>query len=466
VDKIIANVAGRTIEESSIEQFKLGLRGKLLRPGDDDYDSSRRVFNAMIDKHPALIARCAGVADVIQAVNFARQNNLVVAVRGGGHNVAGNAMCDGGLVIDLSNLKGIRVDPARRTAQAEAGATLGEFDHETQAHEQGTTLGVFSPTGIAGLTLGGGYGWLAGKYGLASDNLLSADVVTAEGKLISANSEENQDLFWGLRGGGGNFGVVTSFTYKLHPVSRVLAGSVAWPIARTGEVLHFLRDFTSQVPDELGLVAALFTTPDDIPIVGITVCYAGPIEEGERVLAPTRKFGPPLVDTIGPMKYVQVQKMLDPLLPWGLYNYWKSAFFKDLSEPIIDTIETYAKTCPSLNTFIMIELYSGAASRVPPDATAFNHRGKLYNFSILSVWKNPADSERNLEWTRTFWNSIQPFLSNRVYVNYLSQEGEERVRAAYGNNYERLEILKKKYDPSNLFRVNQNIKPPVPIPAQ
>src|SRR2546427_2252569 len=353
------------VPQTAIENLKKHLRGQLLRPQDPGYDEARKIWNGMIEKRPALIARCNGAGDVVNSVKFAREHDLTVAVRGGGHNIAGKCVPEGGFLIDLSGMKGMRVDLTRRTARAEGGLKLGEFDRETQAFGLATTLGIASDTGIAGITLGGGYGWLAGKYGLACDNLLSADVVTADGKLLSASSEENQDLFWGLRGGGGNFGVVTSFTYKLHPVSQVLAGSVAWPIARTREVLHFLRDFTSQVPDELGLAAAIFTTPDGIPIVGITVCYARPIEEGERVLATIRKFGPPVVDSIGPMRYLKVQKMLDPLLPWGLNNYWKSAFFKDLSQPIIDTIEAYAKTCPSPNTLILIELYSGAASRVP-----------------------------------------------------------------------------------------------------
>lgn len=430
----------------------------LLRPGDDGYDSSRKIFNALIDKHPALIVRCAGVSDVIRAVNFARENKLLLAVRGGGHNVAGNALCDGGLVVDLSNMKSVRVDPVRRTARAEAGVNLTEFHHETQVHGLATTMGMFSPTGIAGLTLGGGLGWLAGKYGLACDNLLSADVVTAEGKLITASSVENQDLFWGLRGGGGNFGVVTSFEFRLHPVGDVLGGIIAWPLERAKEVFEFFREFTKDVPDDLGIFLGTGVLPEG-PVVISALCYAGPITEGEKVLEPLRKFGPPMLDAVKMMKYEEVQTMLDPSLPWGLCNYWKSGYFSDLSDEMIEAMLTGVKNSPSPLSAILIEVLSGAASRIAPDATAFSIRAKLYNFMILGVWQDTKDSEKNLEWIRSFWSSLQPFLSSKVYVNYLSQEGDERVKAAYGKNYERLAALKKKYDPTNLFRVNQNIKP-------
>ncbi len=456
--KDVASTVGRPLMDSQIQAFKAGLRGTLLRPGDDGYDSSRKIFNALIDKHPALIVKCTGVSDVIRAVNFARENRLLLAVRGGGHNVAGNALCDGGLVIDLSNMKSVRVDPVRRTARAEAGVNLTEFHHETQVHGLATTMGMFSPTGIAGLTLGGGLGWLAGKYGLACDNLLSADVVTADGKLITASSMENQDLFWGLRGGGGNFGVVTSFKFRLHPVGDVLGGIMAWPLARAEEVFKFFREFTRDVPDELGIFLGTGVLPEG-PVVISAVCYAGPLAEGEKVLEPLRKFGPPILYAVKKMRYEEVQTMLDPSLPWGLCNYWKSGYFSTLSDGMIETMISYSKNSPSPLSVILIEVLSGEATRISPTTTAFNIRSKLYNFMILAIWQNPNESEKNLDWVRRYWSSMQPFLSSKVYVNYLSQEGDERVRAAYGENYARLAALKKKYDPTNLFRVNQNIKP-------
>ena len=463
VDRRVMNAYGEALDESLIDAFRYGLSGKLFRPGDDGYDSSRRIFNAMVDKHPALIVKCAGVADVRNAVNFARENKLILAVRGGGHNVAGNAVCDGGLVVDLSTMKGIRIDPVRRTARAEPGVTWGELDHETQALGLATTGGVVSTTGIGGLTLGGGFGWLASKHGLACDNLISADVVTADGSFLTSSLDENQDLFWGLRGGGGNFGVVTSFEYRLHRIGKVLGGLVAWPLSRAKDVLEFLRDFSSDTPDELALAAGMFPMPDGAPAIEVVACYAGPIEEGERVVRPLREFGPPVADLIKPMAYEEVQKMLDPSYPAGQYHYWKSGFFKDFSDEIIETIVAQTRLLPKMEPGggVIIEFFSGEASRVKSDATAFSHRGTLYNFTIVSVARDSAELEKVLPWMRGFWNSIEPLLTNRVYVNYLSQEGEERAKAAYGENYPRLVELKNKYDPANLFRVNQNIKPPV-----
>jgi FAD/FMN-containing dehydrogenase len=452
------------LDEEIVRRFKASLRGKLLQSGDDGYDAARRVFNGMINGHPALIARCAGVADVRTAVNFARGNNLLLAVKGGGHSIAGNAVCDGGLVVDLSNMKDVRVDPPNRTVRAGPGVTWSEFDHETQAFELATTGGVVSTTGIAGLTLGGGYGWLAGKHGMACDNLISADVVTANGEFLTASSDENHDLFWGLRGGGGNFGIVTSFEYSLHPVGKLLAGLLAWPLPRAREVLEFLRNFSDDLPDELTIMAAILRTADGLPIIAVVACYNGAIDEGERVVAPLRKFGPPVVDLIEPMSYEDVQKILDPSYPAGQHHYWKSGFFKAFSDEIIGTVVAHTKSLPAamaLGGGVLFEFHAGASSRVKVDATAFSHRGRLYNFTILSVAQDSSGLEEILSWTHSFWNSMTPLLTDRVYVNYLSQEGQERAKAAYGDNYPRLRTLKDKYDPNNLFRLNQNIVPTV-----
>ena len=451
------------MNRAAVEKLKPELRGELLLPTDEGYDSARKVFNAMIDKRPAAIARCARAADVISAVNFARAHDLLVSVRGGGHNIAGNAVCDGGLMIDLSRMKGIGVDPSQRTARAEPGLTLGEFDRETQAFGLATTLGIFSTTGIAGLTLGGGLGWLMGKYGLACDNLLSADVVTADGCLVTASATENEDLFWGLRGGGGNFGVVTSFEYRLHPAGPVLAGPVFYPTSSAKEVMRFYREYARANPDDLradvGLADfGLLTGP---VAVAIGLCYCGPLEEGKRLVEPVRKFAAPLADLIQPMGYCEVQSMLDPLMPPGLHNYWKSNFIADLPDAAIETLVHFFETRPSASSFLWLERMHGAASRVHPTTTAFGHREAQYALLIIAMWSDAADTERHIRWVRECWEAMQSFTTGRVYVNYLGEEGEERVRAAYGANYERLVALKNKYDPTNFFRLNQNIKPAV-----
>ena len=460
---VMAKGAEAAVDEAVVEGFRAGLRGALLRPGDDGYDNARRIWNAMIDRRPALIARCAGAADVVRSVNFARAHGLRVAVRGGGHNVAGNAVCDGGLVIDLSPMKGIRIDPARRTARAEAGCTWRDFDHETQAFGLATTGGVIPTTGIAGLTLGGGIGWLMGQHGLSCDNLLSVDIVTADGRLLTASAEENPDLFWGVRGGGGNFGVVTSFEYRLHPVGRVLGGMVVHPLERTRDVLRFFREFTESTPDELGAQAALLTSPEGVKVVAIVVCYSGPLEQSERVLRPVREFGPPVVDQIAPMPYTQLQGMLEPAFPPGLQNFWKSNFLRDLGDEAIDVITDRFQRVPSPTSVVVIEQFGGAVSRVGGDETAFNHRDARFNFLIIGIWPDPADHDRHVHWVREFWDAMQPFSSGGVYVNYLgpeADEGAERVKAAYGPvKYGRLVALKNRYDPTNLFRLNQNIRP-------
>ena len=467
VDLSIATTSGSDtlLNEAAVEDFKAGLRGNLLFPGEDGYDDARTVWNAMIDRKPSLIVRCAGVADVIDSVNLARSNNLLVAVRGGGHNVAGYGVCEGGILIDLSPMKGLRVDPTARTARAEPGLTWGEFDRETQAFGLATPGGQISTTGIAGVTLGGGWGWLSRKYGLASDNLLSADIVTADGNFLTASATENADLFWGLRGGGGNFGVVTSFDYRLHPVGpTLLAGMVVHPFDKAKEVLKFYSEFTSNMPDELACHVALMSSPEGDPIVAIVACYNGPVEEGERVLMPLREFGPPMADMIGPMSYTQVQAMLDAPYPPGLQDYWKSNFMTELTDDAIDTLVAYCASRPTPMCHVLIEgILGGAVSRIGQEDTAFNHRDVVYSFLSLGVCADPAESGKCVQWAREVWDAMRPFTTEDVYVNYLgneADEGTDRVNAAYGpEKYQRLVALKNKYDPTNLFRLNQNIKP-------
>lgn len=462
IDKRVINIKGRVLEEATVQLFKESLRGELIRPGDASYDDARKIWNAMIDKHPALIARCTGVADVIEAVNFARRNDLLVAVRGGGHNVAGNAVCDGGIVIDLSPMKGMRVDPEARTGRAQASLTWGEFDRETHAFGLATTGGLVSTTGIAGLTLGGGIGWLMGKYGLACDNLLSADVVTADGKFLVASETENADLFWGLKGGGGNFGIVTSFEYRLHPVSQVIGGTIVYPVAKAREVLHFYREFTRQAPDELTTYAGIFTPPDSDPMVGILLCYVGPLEKGEQLVKPVKEFGSPIMDNIGPMPYTQLQSMMDKEpgnLP-GFQDYWKSDFLRTLSDEAIDIAIDYFSRVPSQWSVVFFEHMHGEVRRAGLTDTPFGHRDADYNFLITAAWTDPAESNKNIKWARDLWTAIQPFSTGGAYLNYLGKEGEDRVMAAYGKErYEKLVALKNKYDPTNFFSLNQNIKP-------
>ena len=451
------------IGDEEIEALQADLRGGMLSPGDDDYDAGRRVWNGMIDRRPALIAGCAGPADVIRAVDFARDHELLLAVRGGGHNVAGSGVCDGGLVIDLSRMKGIRVDPAARTVRAEGGVTWGEFDAETQAFGLATTGGQVSTTGIAGLTLGGGYGWLARSFGFACDNLLSVDVVTADGRLVTASAEEHSDLFWALRGGSGNFGVVTSFEFRLHEVGPTLmAGPLFYPLAAARDVLRFYRDVAPTAPDALTCLPGLLTSPEGAPLAALVPVYVGPLAEGEAALRPLRAFGAPVADLVGPMPYQALQMMFDPSFPAGRRSYWKSGFLPDWDDAAIETLVEHFARVPSPYAVVIAEHRGGASARVAPDETAFPHRGLLYNLVITTAWDDPADDQINIRWARELWAALQPFADDAVYVNLLgdvADEGEARVRAAYGANYDRLVELKRIYDPTNLFRVNQNIKP-------
>ncbi|HEX2440551.1 MAG TPA: FAD-binding oxidoreductase [Methylomirabilota bacterium] len=450
-----------SLDDTAVRDLRGRLRGQLLQPADPGYDGARKIDNAMIDRRPALIVRCAGVADVLAAVRFAREHDVLVSVRAGGHNVAGNAICDDGVVIDLSLMKGVRVDPVGRTVQAQAGVTWGDLDAETQAFGLATTGGVISTTGIAGLTLGGGVGWLNGRFGLACDNLIAADVVTAEGKLVRASEKENADLFWGLRGGGGNFGIVTSFEYRLHPLGpMILSGPVFHPAARAREVLRFYREFSASEPDELTTYAGLLTGPDGTPLVGLVPCFAGPPDQGEKVVERLRRFGPPAVDMVGAMPYVAVQRMFNDAFPPGRYNYWKSSLAPQLSDELIDTIVEHMVRVPSPHSAVMLEHYHGAYSRPASTATAYSHRRPTYDVVIIGNWASQADGERNIAWVRELFAAVRSQVSEAAYVNFLDgDEGAQRVRAAYGENYDRLVGLKRRYDPTNFFRMNQNIRP-------
>lgn len=447
------------LDQTVLDELRGDFRGPVIGPADPDYETARRIHNGMIDKRPAVIARCTGVADVKVALEFGLAHNLPIAVRGGGHNVAGKAVVDDGIVIDLSPMKGMLVDPAGRTARAQAGLTWGEFDRETQVFGLATTGGAISTTGIAGLTLGGGIGWLQRRFGLACDNVLSIDMLTADGRFLTASETENQDLFWGLRGGGGNFGIATSFEYRLHPVGQVLAGPVMHPLAAAKDAFRFFREFSQAAPDELFCAFSLGALSEDERGVVLFAVYSGPPEEGEKVLAPLRAYGSPVEDMIEPMSYVQVQQAFDADFPWGLKNYWKSSNIAELSDHAIDTMVGFMETAPSMAPGVVIDQFGGAVARVPNEATAFGHRESQYDLIIAAIWSEEHEQEAHIDWARSFWDAMQPFSSEAVYVNYLSEEGEDRVRAAYGEHWGRLVDLKREYDPQNVFRNNQNIAP-------
>jgi FAD/FMN-containing dehydrogenase len=458
------------LDDADIADLARHFRGELIRRDDPPYDGARHVWNGAIDRYPALVARCTGIADVIAAVRFARERELVVAVRGGGHNVAGTAVCDDGVVIDLSPMKGMWVDPVARTARAQPGLLWGEFDHETQSFGLATPGGIVTHTGIAGLTIGGGLGWLMRKYGLTCDNLLSADVVTADGELVRASAEENADLFWGLRGGGGNFGIVSSFQYRLHPIGpTVLAGVVLHPAERAREVLDFYRHFIASAPDELMSIVVLRMAPpapflpQEIhgrPVVIIAVCFAGPVEEGERAVRPLRRFGDPLADLIQPTLYASHQAMLDASVPHGLGYYWKSEYLPPLGDALIATLTEHAWRVTTPASYTALFHLGGAVNREDPADSAFEDRRATHAMTIDGVWSEPSASGACIAWARDFWEAVRPYATGRVYVNFLGAEGQDRVRAAYGAaKYERLRTLKRKYDPTNFFRMNQNIVP-------
>ena len=437
--------------------------GQLLQPTDAGYDEARRVHNGLVDKRPALIARCRGVADVVDAVNLAHRLNLEVAVRGGGHNVAGRATIDGGLMIDLAPMKGIRVDPHTRTAWAQGGVTWAEFNRETQLHGLAVTGGVVSSTGVAGLTLGGGLGWLMGKHGLALDNLRSVELVTADGRVLRASKDAEPDLFWAVRGGGGNFGVATAFEFQLYPVGPVITGGlIAHPFEHARDVLRFFRDFTASLPDDMTVIGALVHAPDGsgVKLAAMATCHCGSPSVAETALRPLKQFGSPAMDAIGPMPYSQLNAMLDGGFPKGALNYWKSSFLARLSDDAIDTMIDCFARCPTPMGQLLLEHFHGAATRVGVSDTAFPHRAVGENFLVLSEWVDPAQTERCIAWARETYAAMQPFMGPGRYVNYLSDdETGDPTAAAYGPNYPRLREIKTKYDPANFFHMNQNIRP-------
>lgn len=449
--------------EANISALRGSFNGAIHLPESESYDASRRLYNAMIDRRPGVILVCGGTSDVVSAVNFARENKAEVSVRGGGHNVAGKAVCDGGVMIDLSAMKGIHVDPARRTARAQAGVAWGELNRETQAFGLATTGGVISSTGIAGLTLGGGIGYLMGRFGVAADNLLSAQIVTADGAILTASNEENPDLFWAVRGGGGNFGIVTSFEYQLHKVGpEILGGLIMFPYDSAVDVLKYFRDLARSLPDEIGMQAGLVHAPDGsgLPLSGMIVCCSGSKETGQAHIEKIRQFGSPVMDGLGPITYEGINSMLDESMPRGVCNYWKSGFLSDLPDAAIETmVEGFAK-CPSNMGGMFLEHFHGAATRVPVDATAFGLRSTGDNFILVSQWADPSQNEANISWTREMYAAMEPFFSGGMYVNYIDVDGDQRsVQSAYGSNLARLREVKGKYDPSNFFHLNQNILP-------
>ncbi|HSB72172.1 MAG TPA: FAD-binding oxidoreductase [Candidatus Methylomirabilis sp.] len=458
-----------TLQARTIEKLKGGFTGEILLPSDGAYEGARKIWNAMIDKRPAVIARCATTSDVVCGVNFARDNGLLLAVRGGGHNIAGNAICDDGLVIDLSRMKAARVDPARRRVTIEGGATLADLDAATQAHGLATPVGINSTTGIAGLTLGGGFGWLSRKHGMTVDNLESAEVVTAAGEVVRASAAEHPDLFWALRGGGGNFGVVTRFEFRLHPVGPgVLSGLIVYPIAEAKSVLQQYRDFAAKAPEALSVWTVLRLAPP-LPflpekvhgqgMIALALIYAGDPKQGEPLIQPLRKFGTLLGEHVGVQPYVAWQQAFDPLLTAGARNYWKSHNLSTLKDGLFDAVIASIGKLPSPQCEIFIGAIGGATTRPAPDSAAYAHRDAEFVMNVHTRWEDPADDKRCIAWARDFFKASAPFASGGVYVNFLTADEGDRVRSAYGPNYDRLARVKRKYDPDNLFRMNQNIEP-------
>ncbi|SDE33386.1 FAD-binding oxidoreductase [Paraburkholderia lycopersici] len=461
-----------SLSSDSIETLKGALRGEVLQPGDTGYDEARQIWNAMIERRPALIVRCQGCADVRRAVAFARETALPLAVRGGGHNIAGSALCDGGIVIDLSPMKSVRVEPAARRAYVEPGATLGDFDHEAQAFGLATPLGINSTTGVAGLTLGGGFGWLSRRLGMSIDNLVAADIVTADGNLLRASAGENADLFWAIRGGGGNFGVVTMFEFALHPVGpEVYGGLVVLPIGAAKEALMQYREAAGTMPEDLTVwcVSRLapplpFLAPEvhGKPIIAFAICYTGPLENGPNAVEAVRRFGKPYGEHLGPLPYAAWQKAFDPLLTPGARNYWKSHNLAGLPDGLIDTLTDAIATLPSPQCEIFFGQIGGATQRVAPDAMAYPNRDALFVMNVHGRWTDPADDARCIAWARGFFEASAPYALGSVYVNFLTEDERARVDAAYGPNMNRLVAVKTRYDPQNLFRHNQNIRPETP----
>jgi FAD/FMN-containing dehydrogenase len=458
-------------DEAAVAQLKAGLRGSLILPDDEGYDAACRVYNGMIDKHPGAIARCVDVADVIAAVNFAREHKVTLAVRGGGHNGGGLGTCDEGLVIDLSLMKGTRVDPVARTVRVGGGCTWGDVDHATHAFGLATPSGIISTTGVGGLTLGGGLGHLTRACGLAIDNLLAVDMVLADGRFVTADAEQNQDLFWAVRGGGGNFGVVTSFLFKLHPISTVYAGPMLWQLDQAEEVLRWYRDFITQAPDELNGFFAFLTVPPGPPfpehlhakkMCGVVWCYSGPLDQAETVFAPIRRlFGGPALDFVGPLPHPALQGMFDAIYPPGDQWYWRADFVNEISDEAIARHLEHGTNLPTMQSTMHLYPIDGAAGRVAGQNTAWNYRDAKWGEVIVGVDPDPANAERIKEWTIAYWEALHPYSAGGAYVNMMMDEGQERVQAAYRDNYDRLVQIKNKYDPGNLFHVNQNIRPTI-----
>jgi FAD/FMN-containing dehydrogenase len=462
-------MATATLDETAVSELEASFRGELVRPGDSSYDDHRRIWNGSIDRNPALIARCTGVVDVIAAIAFGRDTGLPVAVRSGGHSFPGLSTCDDGLVIDLSGMKAIRVDPDGQTVRAQAGVLLGELDRETQAFGLAAPAGIVTTTGLAGLTLGGGIGWLMRKFGLTIDNLLSVDLVTADGEYLKASEEQNAELFWGVRGGGGNFGIVTEFEFRLHPVGpELVAGPVFWPMEDSPQVLRFYRDWIAEAPDELMTIVVhrkappLPFVPEELHgqlVVGVACCYAGPIEEGERVVRPLKEFGSPVLDLLVPKPFLAHQSMFDLSFPQGWWYYFRSCDVAELSDEVIDITVDHALRIDSPLTAFPIWQMGGAVSRVSDDESAFHGRSAGFTFNINAATEGEKGFDREREWVRTFWADLEPHQTT-VYVNFLMEEGEDRIRQAYGEEkYDRLKALKRRYDPDNFFRINQNIRP-------
>ncbi|AXF16284.1 FAD-binding oxidoreductase [Paraburkholderia caledonica] len=459
------------VSNSAIEELKTAVRGQLMLPDDAGFDEARSIWNAMIDRRPAMILRCAGVADVRRGVAFARDNGLPLAIRGGGHNIAGSAVCDDGLVLDFSLMKSVRIDPFAKRAYVEPGATLADFDHEAQAFGLATPLGINSTTGVAGLTLGGGFGWLSRRYGMTVDNLISADVVTADGELLHASADSNEDLFWAIRGGGGNFGVVTSFVFALHPVGpMVFGGLVVLPLDQARDALVKYRAAASDMPDELSVWAVLRLAPplpflpSDVhgkPVIIFAMCYTGPTANGPSAVAPVKTFGTPVGEHLGEMPYTMWQKAFDPLLAPGSRNYWKSHNLASIDDGLIEALLQSIQNLPSPQCEIFFGQIGGQTQRVPVNATAYSSRDTQYAMNVHGRWEDPADDDRCISWARAFFDASAPFSLGSVYVNFMTQEEAGRVADAYGPNYERLVAVKSRYDPHNLFSHNQNIRPAV-----
>jgi FAD/FMN-containing dehydrogenase len=457
------------VSSSAVDELKTVIRGQVLLPGDPSFDGARSIWNAMIDRHPAMILRCAGVADVRQGVAFARSNGLPLAIRGGGHNIGGSALCDNGIVLDLSQMKSVRIDPVARRAHVEPGATLHDFDHEAQAFGLATPLGINSTTGVAGLTLGGGFGWLSRRFGMTVDNLIAADIVTADGELRHANAESHEDLFWAIRGGGGNFGVVTRFEFALHPLGpMVYGGLVVLPFDQAKDALIKYRAAATSMPEELSVWSVLrlapplpFLPPEvhGKPVIVFAMCYTGPLENGPSVVEPVRAFGTPLGEHLGPMPYAMWQQAFDPLLTPGARNYWKSHNLAEIQDGLIDALLQSIGNLPSPQCEIFFGQVGGQTQRVPVTATAYSSRDTVYAMNVHGRWDDAGDDTRCVEWARAFFEASAPFALGSVYVNFMTQEEGGRVADAYGPNYERLVAVKTRYDPHNLFHHNQNIRP-------